>query len=548
MSETTHLQSFRQHYSPKLPAILHDLQKLKTEKLRTSKRTGSELGNIFPKTLTQPKLTFTIDYERERTPLRVGVVLSGGQAAGGHNVISGLFDALKILHSDSQLFGFLNGPDGIINHDYVELTESAIADYRNQGGFDLIGSGRTKIETPEQFKHTVENVTKLNLDGLVVIGGDDSNTNAALLAEHFLEKKLKTRVIGVPKTIDGDLKNDEIEISFGFDTATKTFSDIIGNIARDSLSAKKYYFFIKMMGRSASHIALECALQTHPNLTLIGEEIERENKTFSQLTQEICDAITLRSEVGKNYGVILIPEGTIEFIQEFKGLIQELNAIRIDPESSVEQRVALTASLTPAAIQTFDSIPRQIQEQLLLDRDPHGNVQVSKIETERLFIEAVRIELERRKQEGSYSGKFSAQPLFCGYEGRSCLPSNFDTHYCYTLGHVAALLVDSGETGYMSCVKNLARPVEEWQICGIPLPSMIQMEMRKGKLKPVIRKALVDLDGAPFQEFKKVRAHWIETDAYRYPGPIQFFGPADITDAITFTLDFESQKFTSSIS
>lgn len=547
MSEITHLQSCRQKYIPKLPVILHDIKKLKIETLRSPTKNTADLQRIFPKTLKQPKLTFTIDYDHEKNPLNIGVVLSGGQAAGGHNVITGIFDALKSLHPESTLYGFLNGPDGIVNNSTIELTASLLQRYRNQGGFDLIGAGRTKIETAEQFKSTCETVTALDLDGLVVIGGDDSNTNAALLAEHFLSKNIKTRVIGVPKTIDGDLKNEDIEISFGFDTATKTFSDIIGNLARDSLSAKKYYFFIKIMGRSASHVALECALQTHPNLTLISEEIEHENKSFRQLVEEICDLITLRSEIGKNYGVIVIPEGTIEFIQEFKVLIQKLNEIKIDPDSSKEFRIEQTISLNVDAKKSFDSLPVSIQEQLLLDRDPHGNVQVSKIETERLFIEAVELELQKRREEGSYSGKFSPQPLFCGYEGRSCLPSNFDANYCYALGHVAALLVDSGKTGYMCCVKNLSRPVDEWQICGISIVTMIHMENRKGKLKPVIQKALVDLNGAPFKAFKAMRSDWIENDEYRFPGPIQFFGPADISDAVTFTLDYESQKISSSV-
>ncbi|CCB91524.1 pyrophosphate--fructose 6-phosphate 1-phosphotransferase subunit beta [Waddlia chondrophila 2032/99] len=538
MKEHTALEEKRLEYIPKLPAILHDLRKLKTVNLKNSPGKASEISDFFPLTIGQTALTFTIDQDHEKTPLKVGVVLSGGQAAGGHNVITGLFDALKELHSKSQLFGFLNGPSGIVNNQTIELTEEILHSYRNQGGFDLIGAGRTKIETNEQFQGTLHTVKALDLDGIVIIGGDDSNTNAALLAEFFMKEGVRTRVIGVPKTIDGDLKNAYIDLSFGFDTAVKTYSGIIGNIARDSLSAKKYYFFIKLMGRSASHIALECALQTHANYTLIGEEINEEKATFQQITNRLSDVICRRAELSKHYGVILIPEGLIEFIPEFRTLIAELNEIKIDSELSKDERIQLAMrSISSESLECYKSLPRLIQEQLMLDRDPHGNVQVSKIETERLFIEAVKQELKRRKEKGEYTGSFNAQPHFCGYEGRSCLPSNFDSQYCYALGHVAALLIDANATGYMSCVKNLSRPIEEWQICGIPLTSMIHKEMRKGKLKPVIAKALVDLQGAPFQYFKKKRLQWEDEDDYRYPGPVQFFGPSEITDAVTLTLE-----------
>ncbi|ADI38438.1 diphosphate--fructose-6-phosphate 1-phosphotransferase [Waddlia chondrophila] len=538
MKEHTALEEKRLEYIPKLPAILHDLRKLKTVNLKNSPGKASEISDFFPLTIGQTALTFTIDQDHEKTPLKVGVVLSGGQAAGGHNVITGLFDALKELHSKSQLFGFLNGPSGIVNNQTIELTEEILHSYRNQGGFDLIGAGRTKIETNEQFQGTLHTVKALDLDGIVIIGGDDSNTNAALLAEFFMKEGVRTRVIGVPKTIDGDLKNAYIDLSFGFDTAVKTYSGIIGNIARDSLSAKKYYFFIKLMGRSASHIALECALQTHANYTLIGEEINEEKATFQQITNRLSDVICRRAELSKHYGVILIPEGLIEFIPEFRTLIAELNEIKIDSELSKDERIQLAMrSISSESLECYKSLPRLIQEQLMLDRDPHGNVQVSKIETERLFIEAVKQELKRRKEKGEYTGSFNAQPHFCGYEGRSCLPSNFDSQYCYALGHVAALLIDANATGYMSCVKNLSRPIEEWQICGIPLTSMIHKEMRKGKLKPVIAKALVDLQGAPFQYFKEKRLQWEDEDDYRYPGPVQFFGPSEITDAVTLTLE-----------
>jgi diphosphate-dependent phosphofructokinase len=546
MTDRPHLQNYRQEYHPKVPVILHDLRKLKTEKFKKHPSSSSDVQALFPKTFGQPRLTFTIDHDHDKSALRIGVVFSGGQASGGHNVVSGIYDAIKCLHPESRLFGFLNGPAGIVNNKAIELTESSLENYRNQGGFDLIGSGRTKIETPDQFAGSVHTVSKLKLDGLVIIGGDDSNTNAALLAEHFLKEGIETRVIGVPKTIDGDLKNDQIEISFGFDTAVKTYSDIIGNIARDSLSAKKYYFFIKLMGRSASHIALECALQTHANLTLIGEEVEKNQQTFKQIVNLISDMICRRAEISKDYGVVLFPEGLIEFIPEFRSMIQELNSLSIHSESSKEERIQSAKDhLKSASKDCFESLPRLIQEQLVLDRDPHGNVQVSKIEIERLFIAAVQQELAARKKRGEYKGKFNAQPHFCGYEGRSCLPSNFDSQYCYALGHVAALLVDAGATGYMSCVKNLANPVEEWQICGIPLTSMIHMERRKGELKPVIRKALVDLNGHPFQAFLEMREQWQLNDDYRYPGPIQFFGPPEVNEAISLTLDLESQKLTS---
>ncbi len=546
MKDLTPLQEERLDFAPKLPAILQNLSSLKTEKLGSRTAADPEISDLFPKTNGQPGLTFTIDHVHEKSALKVGVVLSGGQAAGGHNVITGLFDALKELNPASRLYGFLNGPAGIIENETIELTDELVRSYRNQGGFDMIGAGRTKIETEEQFQGALATAKSLDLDGIVIIGGDDSNTNAALLAEFFINEGVKTRVIGVPKTIDGDLKNFQIEISFGFDTASKTYSDIIGNIARDSLSAKKYYFFIKLMGRSASHIALECALQTHANYTFIGEEVEKENRTFKQLVDSLATMICQRADEGKNYGVVLIPEGLIEFVPEFKTLISELNQLTIDSAMNRENRILFAKqNISKASLECYESLPRLIQEQLVLDRDPHGNVQVSKIETERLFIEAVRQELKKRKEKGEYSGSFNAQPQFCGYEGRSCLPSNFDSQYCYALGHVAALLIDANATGYMACVKNLSHPVEEWQICGVPLTSMIHKEMRKGKLKPVIKKALVDLQGSPFQTFRDHREQWMFADDYRYPGSIQFFGPPEITDAITLTLEYESQNFTS---
>jgi len=548
MSVFTHLQKERLKFKPKLPNILENVSQLKMVEAKAKSENNNDLKDLFPRTLAQPRLGFEKGENVTHKPLRVGLVLSGGQAAGGHNVITGIFDAIKQFHQDSVLFGFLNGPSGIVDNEHVELTKEFIENYRNQGGFDIIGAGRTKIETPEQFEGAANTAKALQLDGLVIIGGDDSNTNAALLAEYYLANDIATRVVGVPKTIDGDLKNSEVEISFGFDTATKTFSETIGSILRDCISAKKYYYFIKLMGRSASHIALECALQTHPNLTFIGEEVARERNTLRDLTNKICDVICHRAEKKKNYGVILIPEGIIEFIPEFRELISELNRMKIDTNLRGEEKITFVRSkLSDHSKECFDSIPKVIQEQLLLERDPHGNVQVSKIETERLFIQSVKQELKNRKASGEYTGKFSSQPLFCGYEGRSCFPSNFDSQYCYALGFVAALLINGGATGYMSCVQNLAYPVEDWKIAGIPLTSMIHMEERKGKLKPVIRKALVDLNGNPFTIFQEQREFWAKNDDYRYPGPIQFFGPPEITDVTTLTLEYESQQLASTL-
>lgn len=553
MNQATQLlQKLRGAYKPQLPEALRNIQSLTCKAEDNSKPFDNEVSKLFPKTCHQPILKFDNSKLNGTLPLKVGVVLSGGQAAGGHNVITGLYDALHILNGKSQVFGFLDGPSGIIDSKYIELNNELIDKFRNQGGFDLIGSGRTKIETKEQFSSAEKTVKALELDGLVIIGGDDSNTNAALLAEYFLDKGVKTRVIGVPKTIDGDLKNEFIETSFGFDTATKTYSEIIGNIQRDALSAKKYYFFIKLMGRSASHIALECALQTHPNNTLIGEEIEAEKKTILQITKELADIICERAAKGKDYGVVLIPEGTIEFIPECKQLISELNAL-LAPEHThlanlekitdkTEKVRYISINLSDVARKCFDSLPEEIQIQLLLDRDPHGNVQVSKIETERLFCETVKRELKTRKKAGTYGGKFSVQPLFCGYEGRSCFPSNFDSQYCYALGNVAALLIQNGKTGYMAVVQNLTKPVIEWKIAGIPLANMLHIEQRHGKAKPVIKKALVELTGKPFQSFQSQRKSWEVEDDYQYPGPIQFFGPAELTDTITQTLQLEQSN------
>jgi pyrophosphate--fructose-6-phosphate 1-phosphotransferase len=516
------LQKLRLNYQPHKPHQLNHLKELVAFPGEPSSVHDQELKKLFPQLAQLPFLIFDTKKEQPHEPKKVGVVLSGGQAPGGHNVIVGLFDALKELNPKSSLIGFLNGPSGIIENKTKELTGGFLDTYRNTGGFDMIGSGRTKIETPEQFAAAEKVCREHNLDGLVIIGGDDSNTNAALLAEYFKSKNCKTAVVGVPKTIDGDLKNAHIEISFGFDTACKVYSEIIGNLERDALSAKKYWFFVKIMGRSASHVALECALQTHPNITLIGEEIEAEQKTLDQIVNEIADVIHKRAASGKHYGVIIIPEGIIEFIPEFKQLIKELNQL-LSSGQNIDQ-------LSERSAHVYRSLPELIQKQLLLDRDPHGNVQVSKIETERLLIEMVKAKVP----------KLNPQPLFCGYEGRSCLPSNFDCQYCYALGQVAAVLISSGATGYMARVSNLALPVSDWKCGGIPLVSMMHMEVRKGKSKPVIRKALVDLDAAAFRYFADHRESWALGDDYQYPGPIQYFGPSELTEAITLTLENES--------
>jgi pyrophosphate--fructose-6-phosphate 1-phosphotransferase len=482
----------------------------------------------------------------QKKPLRVGCVLSGGQAAGGHNVIIGLFDALQELHPESTLFGFLNGPSGIVEGKYRELGKEELACYRNQGGFDLIGSGRTKIETEEQFEKTLQVMHKLALDGLVIIGGDDSNTNAAYLAEYFIQHGCSTRVIGVPKTIDGDLQSERVAISFGFDTACKVYADSIASIARDAISAKKYYYFIKLMGRSASHIALECALHTQPNLTLIGEEIQEKNMTLMQTAEQIVDLIVERSKHGKQYGMIVIPEGVIEFLSDMKQLVQALNKIvaptsahlkTLDNMATFDEKLAYVTKQLAADLQkTLMLIPRLIQEQLLLDRDPHGNVQVSKIETERLYMHIVEAELQKRAKNGAYTGSFSAQPIFFGYEGRSHLPSNFDANYSYSLGRLAALFIMRHKTGYMVALDHLFKPASDWIAYGVPLVTLMHLEERNGKKKAVIKKALVNLKGKSFQQFQKERTHWRLSDFYPQPGPIQFFGPKEVTDTVPLVI------------
>jgi pyrophosphate--fructose-6-phosphate 1-phosphotransferase len=530
------LQRARQAFQPILPTLLKQLSTVRfdSEPLHLS---HPKILALFPSTYAQPLLKAVQGGKRQFKPLQIGVVLSGGQAAGGHNVIAGLFDALKQFDPRSRLFGFLDGPSGIVSGKFKELTTDIIAPYRNQGGFDLIGSGRTKIETEEQLASALKIIQNMQLDGLVVIGGDDSNTNAAVLAEYFLKHHCKTKVIGVPKTIDGDLKNAFVATSFGFDTACKTYAEMIGNIARDALSAKKYYHFIKLMGRSASHVALECALSTQPNLTLIGEEVAAKQMTLAQLTAEIADLICERAKKGKHYGVILIPEGLIEFIPEMGFLIKELNHIlSLEAAPSISD---VTKKLSPSTKNCFISLPERIQQQLLLNRDPHGNVQVSLIETERLLMETVTTELKEREKKGAYTGKFAPLQHFLGYEGRAGYPSNFDCNYCHTLGFTAALLIDEGVTGYLATVSGLTQPPHEWRVTGVPLTSLMHMEMRKGKEKPVIQKALVDLHGQPFIHFQQQRNHWKLEDVYCYPGPIQFFGEPALVDRVPLTLILE---------
>lgn len=551
MVDISVLQKARLKYKPQLPAILN--QSFSLIKPEIGKPTGSaadeeKLKKIFKNTFGKPVVKFVKgkNNNMNKKPVNVGVVLSGGQAAGGHNVICGIFDALKKANKKSKLFGFLGGPSGIIDGKMKELTKDIIDEYRNTGGFDIIGSGRTKIETEEQFQKTKETVIKNKIDALIIIGGDDSNTNAALLAEYFAKEKINTLVIGVPKTIDGDLKNKEIETSFGFDTAVKIYAELTGNICRDVLSAKKYWHFIRLMGRSASHITLEVALQTHPNIALIGEEVLQNKKTVSDIVDYICDAVVKRAEAGKNYGVILVPEGLIEFIPEFKELIKNLNEIMAKEEESLnkiesakEKKEFIYKKLPENLANLMKSLPDEISSQLILDRDPHGNVVVSQIETEKLLIEMVQKKLKEMKKQGTYKGKFSAISHFFGYEGRCGFPSNFDANYTYALGYNAVLLVLNGFTSYMSAIKNLTVSPAKWTAGGIPLTMMMNIERRKGEDKPVIKKALVDLEGKPFKAFAKIREKLIMEDNYISPGPIQYFGPSEIVDRTTETLKLE---------
>lgn len=544
------LQKARYQYAPKLPAILRgslDRISLNLGDPTRSVSDSEEIQALFPKTYGKPVARFTEGANPGMgRRLTVGVILSGGQAPGGHNVIAGIFDGLKKGNPESRLIGFAGGPGGLVNDKAVEIVPDLMDRYRNTGGFDIIGSGRDKIETPEQFEKAAATAEHRALDAVVVIGGDDSNTNAALLAEYFAGRGMAISVIGVPKTIDGDLKNEYIETSFGFDTAVKTYSELIGNIERDAASARKYWHFIKLMGRSASHIALECALQCRPNLALISEEIQRDKKTLARIVEEICDTVAERAERGDNFGVALVPEGLVEFIPEFKSLIGELNDLlaahadaygKLHDAGSRVDFVASRLAETPAAL--YGSLPEDIKLQLIMDRDPHGNVQVSRIETEKLLLALVEKRLGERKAAGRFKGKFSAQSHFFGYEGRCAFPSNFDADYCYSLGFTAFLLIASGLTGYISCVRNLTAKAEDWKAGGAPLTTMMNLERRHGAQKPVIRKALVELDGKPFKLFASKRKEWAVGTAYRSPGAIQYFGPPEVCDAPTLTLELE---------
>ena len=542
------LQIARSNYQPKMPVALSGNVRLSEGAATQSVADQEEIKKLFPNTYGLPVITMEPSSEAPAAlpVMNVGVILSGGQAPGGHNVISGLFDGLKKLNPENKLYGFLGGPSGLIEGKYQELTKEIIDEYRNTGGFDIIGSGRTKLEETWQFDNGIEVCKKLGIKAVVIIGGDDSNTNACVLAEYYLQKQCGIQVIGCPKTIDGDLKNEMIETSFGFDTACKVYSELIGNIQRDANSAKKYWHFIRLMGRSASHIALECALQSQPNICLISEEVEAKNMTLNDIVEQIVEVIVDRANAGLNFGTILIPEGLIEFIPAMRILIQELNDLLAQNEefASLEgddaKREYVKSMLSPASCELYRSLPKGIARQLTLDRDPHGNVMVSQIETEKLLIEMVGKRLAQLKAAGTYKGKFSALNHFFGYEGRCAIPSNFDADYCYSIGVTATHLIAAGKTGYMSLVRNLTKPAAEWIAGGVPITMMMNMEKRNGKMKPVIQKALVDLNGAPFKFFAAHRAEWADANtSYIYPGPIQYYGPTEVCDQPTHTLILE---------
>ena len=544
--EKSALQLARAAYQPKLPKALQGAVKVKEGAATQSVGDQEEIKKLFPNTYGMPIVEFEPATEANHTKMNVGIILSGGQAPGGHNVITGLFDQIKKLNPENRLFGFILGPGGLVDHNYMELTKEIIDEYRNTGGFDMIGSGRTKLEKVDQFEKGLEIIRELDIKAIVIIGGDDSNTNACVLAEYYAAKNYGVQVIGCPKTIDGDLKNDQIETSFGFDTACKTYSELIGNIERDCNSARKYWHFIKVMGRSASHIALECALQTQPNICLISEEVEAKAQSLDDIVTYIAEAVAARAADGNNFGTVIIPEGVIEFIPAIKKLIAQLNDVLALPEAkeiSRDEQVDFAKShLTPENLAVFNSLPVGVARQLALDRDPHGNVQVSLIETEKLLSTMVAQKLEKMKKEGKYTGKFATQHHFFGYEGRCAAPSNFDADYCYALGTSAAQLIANGKTGYMAIVKNTTAPAEQWIAGGVPITMMMNMEKRAGEMKPVIRKALVELDGAPFKYFAARRDEWARKTAYVYPGPIQYWGPTEVCDQPTMTLALEQKK------
>ncbi|MDY3843402.1 MAG: diphosphate--fructose-6-phosphate 1-phosphotransferase, partial [Prevotella sp.] len=535
----------RAAYQPKLPKGLQGAVKVQEGEPTQSVGDQEAIQKLFPHTYGMPLVEFVPGDEAQSQRMNVGIILSGGQAPGGHNVISGIFDAVKKLNPENKLYGFLMGPGGLVDHDYKELTADIIDEYRNTGGFDMIGSGRTKLEKVDQFEKGLEIIRELDIKAIVIIGGDDSNTNACVLAEYYAAHNYGVQVIGAPKTIDGDLKNEQIETSFGFDTATKTYSEVIGNIERDANSARKYWHFIKLMGRSASHIALECALQTQPNICLISEEIEAKDMTLNQIVEGIAESVAVRAADGNNFGVVLIPEGLIEFIPSIGRLIDELNDLlaahgedykNLEPD---EQKKYIVAHLSAENAATFETLPADVARQLSLDRDPHGNVQVSLIETEKLISDMVGAKLAQWKEEGKFVGKFAALHHFFGYEGRCAAPSNFDADYCYALGVSAVQLIANGKTGYMAIVKNTTASTDEWKAGGVPITMMMNMERRNGEMKPVIRKALVELEGKPFKKFAEKRDEWARATCYVYPGPIQYWGPASVCDRTTRTLALE---------
>ena len=546
--EISALQKERAGYQPKLPKALQGAVKVQEGAPTQSVDNQEDIKKLFPNTYGMPLVEFVPADSANNAKINVGIILSGGQAPGGHNVISGLFDEVKKLNPENRLYGFLMGPGGLVDHNYIEITAENLQAYRNTGGFDMIGSGRTKLEKEEQFEKGLEILRKLDIKAVVIIGGDDSNTNACVLAEYYAAKQYGVQVIGCPKTIDGDLKNDQIETSFGFDTATKTYSELIGNIERDCNSARKYWHFIKLMGRSASHIALECALQTQPNICLVSEEIEAKDQTLNDIVEYIAGVVAYRAEQGNDFGVVLIPEGLIEFIPAIGRLIQELNDLLAAHGAEylnldkAAQREYILAHLSAENKATFETLPEGVARQLSLDRDPHGNVQVSLIETEKLISEMVAAKLDQWKKEGKYTGKFSPLHHFFGYEGRCAAPSNFDADYCYALGSSAAQLIANGKTGYMAIVKNTTAGTDQWKAGGVPITMMMNMERRNGEMKPVIRKALVELDGAPFKAFAAQRDKWAKETCYIYPGPIQYWGPSSVCDQTTKTLELEQAK------
>ena len=545
MAVKSNLQIARASYQPKLPKALQGPVKAVEGEATQSVGNQSEIKELFPNTYGMPVVEFVKGENVDYPQFNVGIILSGGQAPGGHNVISGLFDGVKSLNPANKLYGFLMGPGGLVDHKYMEITPELMNEYRNTGGFDIIGSGRTKLEEVDQFESGIKILRELNIKALVIIGGDDSNTNACVLAEYYAAKKYGVQVIGCPKTIDGDLKNSQIETSFGFDTACKTYSELIGNIERDCNSARKYWHFIKVMGRSASHIALECALQTQPNICLISEEVEAKEQSLDDIVAYIAKAVAARAAEGNNYGTVIVPEGLIEFVPAIKKLIAELNDTLATEEA---QKVAredlidyLKSKLCKENLATFESLPAGVARQLALDRDPHGNVQVSLIETEKLLSEMVGKKLAEMKKEGKYVGKYAAQHHFFGYEGRCAAPSNFDADYCYSLGYNASRLIVNGKTGYMSVIRNTTAPAAEWIAGGVPITMMMNLEKRNGKMKPVIRKALVELDGAPFKFFAAHRDEWAVKTSYVYPGSIQYWGPSEVCDQPTKTLQLEHE-------